>query len=164
MVSRKKVGLLLVTLAIAALCLGAVTQIDLTFQVKGLLPGTNGGTGVSSTATYPASGTIMTTATGVACGQLPALSGFAVSAGGTCTTTAGTGLTFSDNETPTGLINSSNTSYSLAHTPNPAASLNCYENGVHQIAGGADLTLTTATITYGTAPPTGSTLVCNYRY
>jgi hypothetical protein len=164
MVSRKKVGFLLLTLAIAALCLGAVTQIDLTFQVKGLLPGTNGGTGVSSTATYPASGTIMTTATSVACSQMPALTGAVTSSAGSCATSVSAGLNFADAEVPTGLINGSNTSYSLAHTPSPAASLNCFENGASQRASGADLTLSTATITYGTAPPTGTTLVCYYRY
>lgn len=75
-----------------------------------------------------------------------------------------TGANFSDNETPSGTINGSTTAFTLAHTPNPAASLTCFEDGVEQRAGGADFTLSTATITYGVAPPTGSTLVCNYRY
>jgi hypothetical protein len=73
-------------------------------------------------------------------------------------------LNFSDNEVPTGTINGSTTAFTLAHAPNPAASLNCNENGVHQIAGGSDFTLATLTITYGVAPPTGSTLNCSYRY
>lgn len=72
--------------------------------------------------------------------------------------------TFSDSETPTGSINGSNTTFTLGHTPSPAGSLSCYENGVQQRAGGADFTLATATITYGTAPPTGATLICYYRY
>lgn len=71
---------------------------------------------------------------------------------------------FADAEVPSGTINGSNVTFTLAHTPNPAASLNCFENGLQQRAGGADLTLATATITYATAPPTGSTLDCFYRY
>lgn len=74
------------------------------------------------------------------------------------------GFNFSDNEIPSGTINGSTTAFTLAHTPSPAAGLNCYENGVHQIAGGADFTLSTATITYGVAPPSGATLNCSYRY
>lgn len=81
-------------------------------------------------------------------------------------TTCGSGaaLNLADNEIPSGTINGSTTAFTLAHTPNPAASLNCFENGVHEIAGGADYTLATATITYGVAPPTGATLNCSYRY
>jgi hypothetical protein len=72
--------------------------------------------------------------------------------------------TFADAEVPSGTINSSNVTFTLAHTPSPAGSLNCFENGVQQRAGGADYTLSTGTITYGIAPPTGSTLDCFYRY
>lgn len=151
-------------LALATLCLGAVTQIDLTTQVKGLLPGTNGGTGVSSTATYPVSGTIMITTTSVTCGQMPALTGAITSSAGSCTTAVSAGLNFADAEVPSGTINGSNVTFTLAHTPNPALSLNCFENGVQQRAAGADYTLATATITYGAAPLTGTTLVCFYRY
>lgn len=52
--------------------IAAITQIDLTSQVRGILPTANGGTGVNSTATYPSSGTVMTTSTAVAASQLPA--------------------------------------------------------------------------------------------
>lgn len=72
--------------------------------------------------------------------------------------------TFADSETPSGTINGANTTFTLAHTPNPAGSLSCYENGVQQRAGGADFTLATATITYGVAPATGATLSCYYRF
>lgn len=40
--------------------LAAVTQINLTTQVTGILPTTNGGTGQNSTATFPTSGTVLT--------------------------------------------------------------------------------------------------------
>lgn len=75
-----------------------------------------------------------------------------------------TGPNFADQEVPTGTINGVTTAFTLAHTPSPAASLTCFENGVEQIAGGADYTLATATITYGVAPPTATTLLCNYRW
>ena len=72
--------------------------------------------------------------------------------------------TFADNEIPSGTINGSTTAFTLAHTPSPAASLTCFNNGVEQRAGGAGFTLATATMTYGVAPPTGTTIVCNYRF
>jgi hypothetical protein len=72
--------------------------------------------------------------------------------------------TFADQEVPTGTINGVTSAFSLAHTPSPAASLTCFENGIAQRAGGADFTLATATMTFGVAPPTGTTLVCNYRF
>jgi hypothetical protein len=177
----KPLGVLLL-LGVAALTTAAATQIDLTANVRGLLPGTNGGTGISSTATYPASGTIMTTTTGVAAAQLPNPS--ATTLGGvesldctgsghivkistsgvpTCAADAA-GPNFADNETPSGTINGVTTSFTLAHAPSPALSLSCFENGVEQRAAGADFTLSSLTITYGVAPPTGTTLVCSYRW
>lgn len=84
----------------------------------------------------------------------------------THTWTCGTVLTgtFADAEVPTGTINGVTTAFTLAHTPSPAGSLSCFNNGVEQRAGGADFTLSTATITYGVAPPTGTTIICNYRF
>src|ERR1700690_399308 len=70
MSKNKAWALIFVLFSVGAL-MGAVTQINLATQVFGLLPGTNGGTGISSTATFPASGTVMTTATGVTAAQLP---------------------------------------------------------------------------------------------
>jgi len=75
----------------------------------------------------------------------------------------GTTINFVDAEVPSGTINSSNTVFTLAFTPNPAASLQLYRNGILQRAGGVDYTLATATITYVTAPVTGDTHVCSYR-
>jgi hypothetical protein len=76
----------------------------------------------------------------------------------------GSSPNFSDAETPAGLINSSNTTYTLAHAPNPAACLQLYHNGLMNIAGGVDYTLSGSTITYGSAPSTGDYLVAYYRY
>lgn len=71
---------------------------------------------------------------------------------------------FADLEVPAGTINSANTVFTLAHTPSPAASLQLFRNGVLQAAGGTDYALSGSTITYVTAPLTGDTHVCSYRY
>ena len=52
---------LLCVLGFSIVCLAASTLINLATQVTGLLGKTNGGTGISSTATFPASGTVTTT-------------------------------------------------------------------------------------------------------
>jgi hypothetical protein len=72
--------------------------------------------------------------------------------------------TFADAETPSGTINGANTTFTLAHTPSPSADLQLYKNGQQMIAGGADYTLATATITMVTAPATGDVLIAFYRY
>jgi hypothetical protein len=72
---------------------------------------------------------------------------------------------FSYAEVPSGSINGSNVTFTLAHTPNPSAGLDCRLNGLGQRVGGSDdFTLATATITYNAAPLTGDTLVCWYPY
>jgi len=71
---------------------------------------------------------------------------------------------FADGETPSGLVNGVNTTYVLAHTPNPVGSLKLFINGSLMAAGGVDYTLATATITTVTAPPTGSVIIAFYRY
>ena len=70
---------------------------------------------------------------------------------------------FADDETPSGLINSSNVTFTLAHSPSPAASLELFLNGLVQNRG-VDYTLSTNTITFTSAPVTGSTLLGWYRY
>ena len=74
------------------------------------------------------------------------------------------GTNFSDAETPTGAVNGSNTIYTLAHAPSPAASLIFTVNGQVLAPVGVDFTLTSATVTVNTAPPTGSTVLAWYRY
>ena len=206
MVPKQKAWLIIFLLFCLGWCLGAVTQISLTSQVSGILPGVNGGlnanasgfTGVAREASgtmsaSELSGDCMTSGSNVVtCPKdngttVPvnsaadqALITTASATGGWATLPNGvvsyststhtfslatvlTG-TFADNESPSGTINGSNVTFTLAHTPSPAASLNCFENGVQQRAGGADFTLATGTMTYGAAPPTGATLICNYRY
>lgn len=94
-------------------------------------------------------------------------------AGGTINTTAITwqqipttpGLlaaNFVNREIPTGLINGSNTTYSLANTPTTGTE-RVYLNGLLQEQGsGKDYTISGATITMTTAPLTGEKLVANY--
>jgi len=67
-------------------------------------------------------------------------------------------------ETPSGTINGSNTTFTLAHTPTSNTSVLVFLNGVMQTQGaGADYTISTTTITYNTAPPTGSVLTAQYH-
>lgn len=95
-----------------------------------------------------------------------------VDSGGTLGTTAivfvanQTGLTsanFVYSEVPSGAINGSNTSFSLANTP-VAGSVRLYLNGLRQRAGaGNDYTISGATITMLTAPLSGEYLEADYR-
>lgn len=71
--------------------------------------------------------------------------------------------TFVDDETPSGTINGSNTSFTLANSPNPAASLMLFKNGQKLEPGGLDYTLSGATITATVAPKTGDVLTASYR-
>ena len=73
----------------------------------------------------------------------------------------GSGRTSKD-VTPTGTVNGSNKVFTLPDTPS-ANSLSLFLNGIYQTAGGVDYTLATATITYETAPPTGSTHQARYE-
>ena len=70
---------------------------------------------------------------------------------------------FVDRETPTGLVNGSNVTYTLAFTP-VAGSEHVYLNGILQEPGaGNDYTISGATITYLTAPVSGDKIRVSYR-
>ena len=73
---------------------------------------------------------------------------------------------FVDAEIPSGTVNGVNATFTLAHSPSPAASLNLFVNGLRFRAGGVDYTLVGATITFvtGAIPQTGDNLYANYRY
>lgn len=80
----------------------------------------------------------------------------------------GTGTTtqFTDGETPTGTINGTNLTFSLAAPPSPGTSLRLYKNGVLQQQG-ADYTLNNTTISFSstaTAPQAGDVLSAGYRH
>lgn len=69
---------------------------------------------------------------------------------------------FVTEETPSGSINGSNVTFTLANTPT-SGTLRLYLNGVRQKSGaGNDYTLSTATITMTTAPVTGDVLIADY--
>lgn len=70
---------------------------------------------------------------------------------------------FVDKETPSGTINGSNVTFTLANTP-VAGSEHIFLNGVLQESGaGNDYTISGGTITYLTAPLTGEKLRVSYR-
>ena len=71
---------------------------------------------------------------------------------------------FIDGDSPTGIVDGSNTWFSLTGTPEPAASLAVYRNGLLQKAG-ADYSLTGQTIQFDSAaaPQPGDTLLASYR-
>lgn len=69
---------------------------------------------------------------------------------------------FVTRETPSGLVNGSNTTYTLANTP-VAGTEHVYLNGILQESGaGNDYTISGATITYLTAPATGDKIRVSY--
>lgn len=70
----------------------------------------------------------------------------------------------SSGEIPTGTVNGANTVFTLAHTPDPAASLQVFVNGAFLTGGGEDYTLVDDTITFVTAPPTNSIIRAFYKY
>lgn len=83
---------------------------------------------------------------------------------GPCSAAAGDGIAFIDGETPAGVVDGSNRSFTLANAPDPAESLTLYRNGIRQKAG-LDFTLNGATITFAAAatPQGGDVLVAAYR-
>ena len=69
---------------------------------------------------------------------------------------------FVHDETPTGAVNGSNTSFTTANAPK-AGTLIVYEGGVRKLLT-TDFSLSGSTITFTYAPPSGSYLRCDYRY
>jgi hypothetical protein len=72
---------------------------------------------------------------------------------------------FSDGEVPGGSINGTNTSFTLANQPSPAASLELYLNGL-RLDPGTDFVLMGQAVTFLTAstPQPGDLLLASYRY
>lgn len=142
----------------------AVTQLDLTSQVKNQLPAVNGGTGDS---TLTAHGVLLGEGTGnVAFAGPSSTAGYVLTSNGASSDPTFQAAAAAPNdyqETPSGSINGSNTAFTLAHTPSAATNVNLFLNGVQQRQGaGNDYTISGATITYLTAPPTGATLNAIY--
>jgi hypothetical protein len=77
----------------------------------------------------------------------------------------GTSPNFADGEIPAGLVNGSNTVFTLANPPSPAASLLLFRNGL-LMRQGSDYQISGSTVTFFVAstPQTGDLLVSSYRY
>lgn len=117
----------------------------------------NGFAGSVATATTTPAITLTTSITGVIKGNGTAIS--QATAGTDYLIPAG----FVTRETPTGLVNGSNTTYTLANTP-VAGTEEVFLNGILQEPGaGNDYTISSATITYLAAPLTGDKIRVNYR-
>ncbi len=75
---------------------------------------------------------------------------------------------FSDEETPSGALDGSNQTYTLAHTPNPVGSLRLFLNGILQLRGGGkDYTISGVTVTFVSARSNSTNnewLMAYYRY
>src|SRR5579862_4386895 len=76
----------------------------------------------------------------------------------------GLGPAFTDGEVPAGLVNGSNTVFTLAAAPSPLASLTLYRNGL-LMRQASDYTISGSTITFFVAstPQAGDLLLANYR-
>jgi hypothetical protein len=72
---------------------------------------------------------------------------------------------FSDSETPAGMVNGTNTTFTLLYPPSPISSLNLYRNGLLQQLG-VDYSLTGNSILFfaGSTPQTGDSLTADYRF
>jgi hypothetical protein len=71
-------------------------------------------------------------------------------------------VNFVESETPTGVVNGVNTDFVLSSTPTPSTSLKVFVNG-QRFKITEDYTLSGTTITFVTAPPTSSIILCDYR-
>lgn len=77
----------------------------------------------------------------------------------------GGGTSYSDAETPTGVVNGVNAAFVLAHAPSPALGLILTKDGVVLQQGiGKDYTIAGTNITFVVAPLTGSIIIAWYRY
>jgi hypothetical protein len=66
------------------------------------------------------------------------------------------------NEVPSGLVNSSNTAYTIASAGKVTGSLEVYKNGLRLKGGGVDYTESATGFTATTAPTTGAVLLVDY--
>ena len=128
-----------------------ISQMDAWNEVNGAFTTVDEGTANADTAwlcTSNSGGTIGTTA--ITWQQTPTSAGLSSS-------------NFVDKEVPSGSINGSNVTFTLANTP-ISGSEHVYLNGVLQESGGGnDYTITGAVITYLSAPLSGEKLRVSYR-
>jgi hypothetical protein len=77
----------------------------------------------------------------------------------------GTAIAFVDEESPGGVVDGANATFTIANTPSPVGSLHLFRNGILQKVG-FDYILTGATITFFAVatPQPGDTLLASYRH
>lgn len=136
---------------------------NITPGVTGILPVLNGGTGVT---TSTGSGNTVLSVSPALTGSPTAPTQTALDNSTKLATTAYVdaygSTTLVQNETPGGLINSSNTAYTTASTFT-TGSLRVYLNGQRLTAGGNDYTEGTQAFTMAYAPATGDVLLVDYN-
>lgn len=146
----------------------ATGTLALTSDITGTNSGTNTGDQTITNSSDATSHTVTLSASG---GSLQIIEGSNITlttggtgSAGTLTIAAsgGGGTTNAYAETPAGLVNSSNTVYTLANTPADADGVIVILDGVVQY-NGVDYTVTDDTITFSTAPATGSTIFAYYN-
>jgi hypothetical protein len=85
---------------------------------------------------------------------------------GACGVSSGTSVAaaFVDGETPSGIANGANLTFSLNQAPSPAISLSLYRNGI-MLRQGLDFTLSGSSVAFvaGAIPQTGDVLMAFYR-
>jgi hypothetical protein len=83
---------------------------------------------------------------------------------GACGSSGGATPSFMDGDSPAGIVDGSNTTFTLSQTPNPATTLALYRNGILQKVS-QDYTLSGSTLLFVTAntPQPGDTLQASYR-
>ncbi len=129
----------------------------------GVRPLRGAGYGPSHTAVINSSGQVDAAAGNLSdCVHVDGTSG---PCGAAALSTSGTGSSFADSETPSGLVNGVNTSFTLNFAPNPASSLQFFRNGI-LMKRASDYTLSGSVVTFFTvsAPQAGDLLTAYYRY
>jgi hypothetical protein len=74
-------------------------------------------------------------------------------------------INFVDAETPGGVVNGSNTAFTLVNAPSPSTSLHLFRNGLLQMAT-LDYTISGSAVTFFSVstPQLGDTLIAEYRH
>jgi hypothetical protein len=77
----------------------------------------------------------------------------------------GSSVVFVDEETPGGVVDGANVTFTVASAPSPASSLHLFRNGILQKVG-FDYTLSGSTVSFVSAavPQAGDTLLASYRH
>jgi len=142
-------------------------KVGLTTHVNGILPIANGGTNVS---TAPTSGQLLigNGSSGYTLATLTGGTNISITNGSGSITIAVTGVITTANkvtrEVPTGTVNGSNATFTLANTPT-AGTEEVFVNGIlMNVGSGNDYTISSGTITFlsGSIPQTGDVVLVSY--